>query len=59
MAMAGALMGMGLRTKKLNRAALKVAKKIGPIDFDPTGSCDPWDVAKHLDSDNAKKKLGL
>ena len=59
MSMAGALMGMGMRTKKLNRAALKVAKKIGPIDFDPNGKCDPYDVAKHLAGDHAKKKLGF
>ena len=31
MSMAGALMGIGLRTKKLNREALKVARAIGPI----------------------------
>ena len=59
MAMAGALMGMGMRTKRLNRAALKVAKQIGPIVFDSTGKCDPFDVVKHLTSDHAKKKLGL
>lgn len=59
MSMAGALMGMGMRTKKLNRAALKVAKQIGPIDFDPDGNCDPFDVVKHLTVDHAKKKLRL
>lgn len=57
MSMAGALMGMGLRTKKLNRAALKVAKAIGPITH--SDSCDPFDVVKHLTGDHAKKKLGL
>ena len=59
MAMAGALMGMGKRTKKLNAAALKVARKIGPIDFDPDGRCDPMDVSKHLTSDYVTKKLGI
>ena len=59
MAMAGSLLGIGKRTKKLNKAALSVAKKIGPIDFDPTGSCDPMDVAKHLTSDYVKEKLGV
>ena len=59
MSMAGALMGIGMRSKRLNTAALKVAKKIGPIDFDPNGRCDPMDVAKHLTGDYAKKKLGL
>ncbi|MEM1449226.1 MAG: DNA alkylation repair protein [Planctomycetota bacterium] len=57
MAMAGALLGIGKRTKKLNAAALKVAKKIGPIEFDRTGRCDPFDVAKHLASDYAKSRL--
>ena len=57
MSMAGALMGIGLRSKRLNGAALKVAKKIGPIDFDPDGRCDPMDVAKHLTGDYAKKKF--
>lgn len=59
MSMAGALMGIGMRTRKLNRAALKVARQIGPIDFDPDGRCDPFDVTKHLTGDHAKKKLGL
>jgi 3-methyladenine DNA glycosylase AlkD len=59
MSMAGALMGIGKRTKQLNKAALRVAKKIGPIDFDSRGQCDPFDVAKHLTSDYLKKKLGL
>ena len=59
MSMAGALMGIGKRTKRLNSAALKVATKIGPIDFDPDGRCDPMDVAKHLTSDYIRNKLGL
>ena len=59
MSMAGALMGIGKRSKKLNAAALNVALKMGPIDFDPDGSCDPMDVSKHLTSDYVKKKLGL
>ena len=57
MSMAGALMGMGMRTKKINKAALKVARAIGPITHSET--CDPFDVAKHLTSDYAKQKLGL
>ena len=59
MAMAGSLLSIGKRSKKLNKAALSVAKKIGPIDFDPDGSCDPMDVAKHLTSDYVKQKLGI
>ena len=60
MAMGGALVGMGKRNKKLNKEALKVAKKIGPIDFNEgTGNCDPFDPVKHLTSDYLMKKLGL
>ena len=59
MSMAGALMGIGKRNKKLNAAALKVAMKIGPIDFDPDGRCDPMDVAKHLTSSYITEKLGI
>jgi 3-methyladenine DNA glycosylase AlkD len=59
LSMGTALMGIGKRSKKLNAAALKAAVKIGPIDFDPDGSCDPMDVAKHLTSDYITKKLGL
>jgi hypothetical protein len=59
LSMGGALMGIGKRSKKLNAAALKVALMIGPIDFDPDGSCDPMDIAKHLTSDYLKKKLDL
>jgi len=59
MSMGAALMGIGKRSKKLNAAALKVARKIGPIDFDPDGRCDPMDIAKHLTSDYIIKKLGI
>ena len=59
MSMAGALMGIGKRSKVLNESALAVAIKIGPIDFDPDGRCDPMDVTKHLTSDYLKEKLGL
>ena len=59
MSMATALMGIGKRSKELNAAALKVAVKIGPIDFDPDGRCEPWDVAKHLTSNYIEEKLGL
>ena len=59
LSMGSALMGIGKRSKWLNAAALKVAKKIGPMDFDPDGSCEPFDVTKHLTSNYIKKKLGL
>ena len=59
MAMASALIGVGKRNKKLNRAAVRVAKQVGPIDFnDGSGSkCDPFDPHKHLTSESLKKKL--
>lgn len=59
-AMGGALMGIGKRNAKLNKAALKVARKIGPIPVASDGnSCEPFDVVKHLTSDYITKKLGV
>lgn len=59
-AMNGALMGMGKRNKKLNQAAIKAVKAIGPVDVDygDDNSCEPLDVLKHLTSDYLKQKLG-
>ncbi len=57
MAMGGALLGIGSRNKELHAAALKLAKKIGPIDFDPDGRCDPMDVAKNLSHKVIKDRL--
>ena len=48
MAMGGAVMGVGKRNKQLHEVALRLAKKIGPIDFDERGKCPPMDVAKNL-----------
>ena len=60
LSMGGALMGIGKRNKKLNAAAIKVAKRVSPIDYDAGDtSCEPLDVMKHLTSDYLKKKLGL
>ncbi len=59
MAMATALMGMGKRSAALWPEALRVAHAIGPIDFDPTGSCDPMDVSKHIDNERVRQKLGV
>ena len=59
MAMGHAVMGMGVRSKALHPVALDVAKKIGPIEFDPTGKCDPFDVVKNLTSDYVRKKFDL
>jgi hypothetical protein len=58
-AMAGALMGIGKRNKKLNQAAIRAARAVGPIDVDygDDNSCEPLDVLKHLTSDYLKKKF--
>lgn len=58
--MGGALMSIGKRNKKLNAAAIKLAKAIGPIHFsDGDKKCEPMDVLKHLTSDYLRKKLGV
>ena len=58
--MGGALMSIGKRNKKLNAAAIKVAKAVGPIDFsDEDKKCEPMNVLKHLTSDYLRTKLGL
>jgi 3-methyladenine DNA glycosylase AlkD len=60
LAMGNALMGIGKRSARLNAAALAVADRVGPIEFDSaSGECDPFDVAKHLRSDWLREKLGL
>ena len=58
-AMNGALMGIGKRSKKLNRAAISAAKAIGPVnvDYGDDNRCEPLDVLKHLTSDYLQKKL--
>jgi 3-methyladenine DNA glycosylase AlkD len=58
--MGAALMGIGKRSKALNAEALKVARVIGPIDFNQPGQkCEPMNIEKHLTSDHLKQKLGL
>tara|TARA_Y100001934_G_scaffold45669_1_gene55300 strand:+ start:11613 stop:12311 length:699 start_codon:yes stop_codon:yes gene_type:complete len=60
LAMGGAVMGIGKRSKKLNKAAVKLAKRISPIEYDPgETSCEPFDILKHITSDYIKKKLGI
>ncbi len=59
MAMGGALMSIGKRNARLNGAALELALAIGPIEFDATGKCDPFDVVKHLTNGRLKEKLGV
>jgi 3-methyladenine DNA glycosylase AlkD len=58
-AMNAALMGMGKRNLKLNKAAIKAARVIGPVEVDyGTGNgCEPLNVMKHLTSDYLVKKL--
>jgi 3-methyladenine DNA glycosylase AlkD len=57
--MNGALFGIGKRNKKLNTAAIKAVKSIGPVDIDygDDNSCEPIDVLKHLTSDSLKQKF--
>jgi 3-methyladenine DNA glycosylase AlkD len=58
--MGGALMSIGKRNKKLNAAAIKVARAIGPIRFsDGDKKCEPMNVLKHLTSDHLRHKLGI
>ena len=59
LSMGTALMGMGMRNRKLHEAALQVARKIGPIDFDPNGPRNPMDVEQKLTCDFVSKKLGF
>lgn len=59
MAMATALMGLGKRNATLWPEALRVAKELGPIDFDATGGCEPFDVVKHIDHPRVREKLGV
>ncbi len=58
-AMNTALFGIGKRNKKLNTAAIRAVKAIGPVDIDygDDNSCEPLDVLKHLTSDYVKTKL--
>lgn len=58
--MGAALMGIGKRNKALNTEALRIARVLGPIDFNEPGeTCDPMDIEKHLTSQYLKQKLGL
>lgn len=60
LSMGAALMGIGKRSAALNRAAVKVAQEVGPIEFDSVGGkCEPFDVVKHLTTDRLKAKLKL
>jgi hypothetical protein len=52
-------MGIGKRNKKLNAAAIRAVKKIGPVDIDygDDNRCEPLDVLKHLTSDYLRNRL--
>lgn len=57
-AMNAALMGVGKRNPNLNKAAIKAARAIGPVQVDyGDNRCEPLDVLKHLTSDHLKKKF--
>ena len=58
-AMNSALFGIGKRNKKLNQAAIKAARTIGPVDIDygPDNSCEPLDVVKHLTRPSLHKRF--
>ncbi len=56
----GELKSYGMRSQALHAAALKVARKIGPLEIGSDDSnCEPFDVVKHLTSDVVAKRLGL
>ncbi len=60
LAMGTALMGIGKRAASLNAAALRVARRVGPIEFtSASGQCEPFDVVRHLTTDRLKEKLRL
>jgi 3-methyladenine DNA glycosylase AlkD len=60
LAMGAALMGIGKRSSALNEAAVRVARKVGPIAFtSASGECEPFDVVKHLTTDRLKQKLRM
>ncbi len=57
MAMGGALIGVGKRSKVINAAARVAAREMGEIAGAP--GCEPLNVMKHLTSPYITKKLGL
>ncbi|MDG2130330.1 MAG: DNA alkylation repair protein [Fuerstiella sp.] len=57
--MNGALIALGKRNRKLNKAAIRAVKAIGPVDIDygDDNHCESVDVLKHLTSDYLKQKF--
>ena len=56
--MGGAIMGIGMRNATLHAPALKLARSIGPIHFDPSGKLEPFDPVKHLTNDSLPRSTG-
>jgi hypothetical protein len=58
-AMNTALLGVGKRNRKLNEAAIRAARAIGPVDIDygEDTNCEPLDVLKHLTSVTLQQRL--
>ena len=51
---------MTVASAALNRAALEVARSVGPIALTfASGECAPFDVVKHLTTDRLKTTLGM
>jgi 3-methyladenine DNA glycosylase AlkD len=59
LAMGYALITIGKRSAALNRAALAVAQAMGPVDWDETGACEPFDAVKHIDNPRLRGLLGV
>ncbi len=60
LSMGAALLGIGKRSLGLNKAAIEVAKYMGPIPVESGKTqCDPMDITKHLTSDYVVKKFAL
>lgn len=58
LAMGGAIIGIGKRNKKLNQAAIRVARPISPLEYhDGDSGCEPLDILKHLTNAALKKRL--
>ncbi len=56
--MCAALIGIGKRNAKLNKAAIRAVKAIGPVEIDDgDNNCEPVDVLKHLTSEYLKEKF--
>ncbi len=58
-AMNASLLGIGKRSARLNKTAIRAAKSIGPVQIDyGDNDCQPLDLVKHLTSDYVRNKLG-